>query len=227
MPHLLLLEDDPPTRLFVREVLLTIPAQVQCVATLAQAEAAIMGSAFDLWLFDANVPDGHSAGLLTRLRIADVCTPAVALTADNQTHVGAALLAGGFAHVLVKPVRGADLLAVVRRQLMRVSEPAAHPTLWNRQHALAAAGGVENTSAALHALFLQELPDLQRQIIEALQQGQDALAQSLLHRLKGSCALVGAEALRDAVFALARNPEPRVLRDRFISACQRTLRERQ
>ncbi len=222
MAKLLLLEDDPPTRLFLHETLLVIPAQVQCTSTLAQAEAAIQRIAFDLWLFDANVPDGHSADLLIRLRIAGIQTPAIALTADNDAAMTTALLASGFSQVVIKPVAGAELLQVVGKLL----PAAAEHDLWNHRHALAAAGGVENTRAALHDIFLQELPDLQRQIIDALAQGQHPLAGSLLHRLNGSCALVGADALREAVFALSNDLGQPSLRDRFVSACQRTLREK-
>jgi HPt (histidine-containing phosphotransfer) domain-containing protein len=75
-------------------------------------------------------------------------------------------------------------------------------------------------------MFLEELPDLQRQITDAIDQGQSTVATGLLHRLKGSSALVGAEALREAVFALAQDTGQSVLRDHFAAACQRTLREK-
>lgn len=223
MATILLLEDDPPTRLFLHEALRALPAQVHDTGTLAQAEAAIDGTPFDVWLFDANLPDGHSADLLARLRLAGAHCPAIALTADNDANTAAMLHGAGFAWVLNKPVSVADLLRAVR-ELLPLSATADN--VWNHRHALAAAGGVESTRAALNALFLQELPDLQQQIIAALAHGQHTQAAGLLHRLKGSCALVGAETLRDAVFALARDPGQSALHERFVSACQRTLREK-
>ncbi|PKM07349.1 MAG: response regulator [Gammaproteobacteria bacterium HGW-Gammaproteobacteria-4] len=226
MPRFLLLEDDPPTRLFLHDTLLTLPAQVQCASTLAQARTAIDTTAFDLYLFDANLPDGRSADLLAHLRETDVLVTAIALTADNDADTTAALLAAGFARVLIKPVATAHLLRAVRELLSFTPGSAATDIVWDRHHALAAAGGVERTRAALNALFLEELPDLQRQIVDALDQDRNPVANDLLHRLKGSCALVGAEALREAVFALAQDTGQRILRDRFVAACQRTLREK-
>lgn len=226
MANILLLEDDPPTSLFLHEALRALPAQVHDTGTLAQAQAAVGSSAFDVWLFDANLPDGHSADLLARLRLADAHCPAIALTADNDANTVATLLAAGFARVLNKPVSVADLLRTVRELLSLQPEATRANNVWNHRHALAAAGGVEGTRAALNALFLQELPGLQHQIIAALAQGRHTQAAGLLHRLKGSCALVGAEALRDAVFALARDPGQSALHERFVNACQRTLREK-
>lgn len=224
IPNLLLLEDDPPTCLFLCEALMALPAQVQCAATLAQAEQAITHSAFDLWLFDAHVPDGHSAELLARRGSVDTHCPAIALTADNDPSSAAALRAAGFAQVLIKPVSAAALLHAVRKLLAWLPSAAGEHAVWNHNHALAAAGGVESTRAALNALFLRELPELQQQIINALEHGEDALAASLLHRLKGSCALVGADALLGAVSALAGEPGRSALRDQFVDACAQTLR---
>src|SRR3546814_21038579 len=114
----------------------------------------------------------------------------------------------GFARVLFKPVSVTDLLRTVRELLSLRPETTTADNVWSHRHALAAAGGVESTRAALNALFLQELHGLQQQIIAALAQGRHAEAAGLLHRLKGSCALVGAELLGDAVFALAPDHDP-------------------
>lgn len=226
MAKLLLLEDDPPTRLFLHEALLALPAQVQCTSTLAQAQAAISRASFDVWLFDANLPDGRSADLLSSLRRGGTLTPAIALTADVDALVSSMLRDAGFARVLIKPIGAGALRAAVTQMLAQQPEGHAATAIWNEEHALAAAGGVQTTRAALNALFLQELPTLQRQITDALEHGQHTLAAGLLHRLKGSCALVGAEALREAVFALANGLGQNALRDRFVSACERTLREK-
>src|SRR3546814_18768698 len=77
----------------------------------------------------------------------------------------------GFARVLFKPVSVTDLLRTVRELLSLRPETTTADNVWNHRHALAAAGGVESTRAALNALFLQELPGLQQQIIAALAQG--------------------------------------------------------
>src|SRR4249919_4869 len=103
MLKLLLLEDDPVSRAFLSEVLGTLPATVDCAESCARAESLARASAYALWLFDANLPDGSGADLLDRLRASGLTTAAIALTAESFPDQLNALSKAGFVDVLRKP----------------------------------------------------------------------------------------------------------------------------
>lgn len=224
LPHLLLLEDDPPSRMFLHEVLGTLPARVDAVETLTQARVAMTAQSYDLWLFDARLPDGDSATLLTERRAAGDVTPALVLTADPQPGRRRELLAAGFAEVLVKPLSAQTLHATTRSMLTRRARPMAGNSEWDEAHALSAAGGVARTRDALRELFLAELPGLRERILQALAADDIDGARASLHRLKGSCAFVGASALLRAAQALAQTPSDSATRGHFATECARLLR---
>jgi len=223
LPNLLLLEDDPPSQLFLGEALRALPARVDTAGSLAQARAAIATGDHALWLFDARLPDGDSAQLLGELRAAQRTTPALALTADRQPSRQRTLLAAGFVEVILKPLPAATLRAIARAHLPKPALAITDAERWNEGHALAAAAGVERTRDALRALFVAELPGLHARIVAALQGDDLASTGELLHRLKGSCAFVGADALLHAVQALAHAPHDPATRTRFSAECARLL----
>lgn len=224
LPQLLLLEDDPPSRMFLHEVLRALPARVDAVETLAQVRAAMTAQSYDLWLFDARLPDGDSATLLTERRAAGDATPALVLTADPRPERRRELLAAGFAEVLIKPLSAAALYAATRSMLTRRVRPMTGDGVWDEAHALTAAGGVARTRDALRELFLAELPGLRERILQALDADDVDGAGASLHRLKGSCAFVGASALLRAAQALTQTPSDLATRDRFATECTRLLR---
>src|SRR5687768_16302773 len=129
MPRVLLVEDDPASRLFLAGALETMPVAVAVAGSVGDARECIATQdACDLFLFDANLPDGSGACLLRELRALGHATPALAHTASTDREALDALLAAGFAVVLVKPLPAALLQATVRRWLglsgpLRVSEP--------------------------------------------------------------------------------------------------------
>ena len=53
-PFLLLVEDDPTSREFLRTALCALPAQVDCAETAAQAIDCARARRHDLWLIDAH-----------------------------------------------------------------------------------------------------------------------------------------------------------------------------
>ena len=71
----------------------------------------------DLWLIDANLPDGSGAGLLASLRDAFALKPALAHTASRDPTDHTALLAAGFDEVLVKPLPMIAFQAAICRAL--------------------------------------------------------------------------------------------------------------
>ena len=145
----------------MRAALEALPAQVDAAGSI-QAALALEG-AYDLWLLDANLPDGHGAELLAQLRIRLPATPALAHTADDSPALQARLLQAGFAEVLVKPLTAERLQQAVRRWLgmargapLRVEETSnrfkALP-LWDEAAALTALNGNQEHVATLRKMF--------------------------------------------------------------------------
>ena len=210
-PRLLLVEDDPISRGFMTAALEALPAQVDTADSMHAALA--LEGVHDLWLVDANLPDGHGTELLARLRARLPTTPALAHTADDSPALRAQLLEAGFAEVLVKPLGVTRLQEIVRQWLgmasgaaQRVGETSASFAalpLWDEAAALAALNGSQEHAATLRGMFLDELMRQHDAIIAALDKGDCGPAKQVLHQLKASSGFVGAMRLN----AAARNLE--------------------
>ncbi|GHC06224.1 response regulator [Thermomonas carbonis] len=216
LPRLLLVEDDPVSAAFLRDAASALPAEVQVAGSLAEAGRAIAQTYFDLWLVDANLPDGRGEILLD----AGACganTPALAHTATNDAAARERLLAAGFIEVLCKPLGVAALHAALRRHLPLPSHRVNDAALpdWNDAGALAALGEVSHVEA-LRQLFLRELPARRARIVAAA--GDVAAMHAELHRLSASCGFVGADRLRDAVRLLMASPSDPAAMHAFVVA---------
>lgn len=213
MPRLLLVEDDPISMAFLRAALEALPATIETAASVAEAQAVALGH--DLWLIDANLPDGSGVALLAWLRAKSAATPALAHTADDSPALAQRLCEAGFDGVVVKPVAAAELQAKVRSALDRPSVPASAPwdgdipalPLWNDDAALAALNGNRDAVVQLRALFLAELPGQCERIAAALRSGDIEAACAELHRLKASSGFVGAARLQASAGALNAAPD--------------------
>jgi len=193
MLKLLLLEDDPVSCAFLSEVLGTLPAKVDCAESCAAAELLARSDAFALWLFDANLPDGNGADLLSRLRASGLTTPAVALTAESFPERLNALSDAGFVDVLQKPIAATALLSAIRNRVgvdcngpVESNMPASS-SVWDESQALAAVGGKIESARALRELFLGELPGQVDSVRSAFAASDHAAVRDQLHRLKASC----------------------------------------
>lgn len=205
-PRLLLVEDDPISRGFMGAALEALPAQVDTADSMRAALA--LEGAHDLWLVDANLPDGHGIELLAQLRIRYPATPALAHTADDSPTLQARLLDAGFAEVLVKPLSAARLQEAVRRWLgtasgvaPRIGEAASQFValpLWDEAAALAALNGNQEHVATLRRMFVDELMRQHDAILDAMGKGDSGMAKQVLHQLKASSGFVGAMRLNAA-----------------------------
>lgn len=229
MPRLLLVEDDPVSLAFLRAALEALPATVETAASVAEARA--MAPGHDLWLIDANLPDGSGAALLARLRENSPATPALAHTADDSPALAQLLRKAGFDGVLVKPVAAVELQAKVRSALGLFS-PATPITsengdiealpLWNDDAALAALNGNRDAVVQLRTLFLAELPGQCGRVAAALRSGDIETARGELHRLKASSGFVGAARLQKAVSRLNQSPNDEGLLNAFEETARST-----
>ncbi|WP_046657171.1 response regulator [Lysobacter capsici] len=225
VPRVLLVEDDPTSRAFLTAAVEAMPAEVDGADTLAAAMALGNAQDYQLWLFDAHLPDGSGIDLLERLRRLHPATPALAHTATGESEVRNRLIASGFSDVLVKPLPAAAVRCAIRRllSLPEHDAPASSSTassqeeapVWDDDIAARALNGNRVHIATLRGLFTQELPNARRSICAAAQLGNLEALRGELHKLRASCGFVGAARLAQAVQALQAQPDSSVLLQRF------------
>lgn len=224
-PRLLLAEDDAVSAAFMREALAAMPAEVVAVARFADARAALSVERFDVWLFDAHLPDGEAATQLPALRAA-FDGVAVAHTASREKAVLDALIAAGFVEVLIKPLSARELQAAVRRHLGALPAPAPATRgklpVWDDAQAERALGDADHVRA-LRELFRTELPAARAAIDAAAEAGDEAALRAHLHRLRASCGFVGAARMGAAVERLAGAPADPAALQVFRDAVEDTL----
>lgn len=205
LPRLLLVEDDPVSAVFLHDAASTLPAWVVVAGSIADAIVAIGEASFDLYLVDANLPDGRGETLLQQLRRRGIEAPALAHTAAREAAVRERLLAAGFIDVLGKPLGVDELHEALRRHLGLAPSRGKSPD-WDDAAALAALGGQQAHVDALRALFRKELPGQRQRIEAAAAAGDQATIRDELHRLAASCGFVGASRLAGAVGDLQAAP---------------------
>lgn len=244
-PRILLVEDDPTSRAFLSAATETLPAQVECAASIAEAIDRVAAGTYDLWLIDANLPDGHGSVLLSRLRAGGSTTPAIAHTASHEPDEHQALRSAGFAATIAKPLPAAEWVRAIAAVLpsranRRLGEPApprsagmpdapaaadaqAPAPVWDDGVALAALGGHAGHVAAMRTLFLDELPATRLAIAGAVATGDAGAVASSLHKLRAGCGFVGALRLDAAAACLRADPLSPEALARFEQAAQDTL----
>lgn len=234
-PRILLVEDDPVTRAFLTAAAEALPARVDAVDCLAAARDRIRTQTYDLWLVDANLPDGQGAMLLEEPQRQG--TAVLAHTAACEQDTLARLREAGFADVLVKPLTATALQAAIRSATandeassfdvaMPANDQASALPLWDDAKALTALNGQRAHVDALRGLFLEELPATRDTIAAAAHDRDLDAMRASLHRLRASCGFVGAMRLDATVAVLHGTPDsPEALAD-FLAVAQDTLSSR-
>lgn len=229
LPHILLVEDDPTSRAFLAAAAEALPAIVDAADSLGTAQALAALHAYDLWLIDANLPDGSGIELLQQLR-QRAPTPALAHTAARDRSALDPLLDTGFVEALIKPLNAAQLQGALRRALGQgdVAEEATSTScgklpVWDEDAALGAMNGNRLHVDALRKLFLGELAGQRDAVLAGLQASDNGVVQAQLHRLQASCGFVGAVRLGAAVKQLRHGTESIAARESFAHAAADTL----
>lgn len=231
-PRLLLLEDEPTSRMFLAAALADLAVEVDLAENIAQGREVAARGGHALWLFDSNLPDGTGSALLAALRSEGLSTPAIVHTAAVGEEERARLLDDGFDAVVIKPLPAAAWLAAVQAALERapaqpVAEEAAHypigdTPVWDDGAAAAALAGNRDNVHALRQLFLAELPAARDHIVAAVSYGDEAGVREGLHRLRASCGFVGAARLDAAGRALRDDPGSAARLKDFVDAANAT-----
>ncbi|QNP40999.1 response regulator [Lysobacter solisilvae (ex Woo and Kim 2020)] len=223
-PRVLLVEDDPVSRAFLTVAVQALPATVDAADSMAAAIALAAAGPYDLWLIDANLPDGSGAQLLARLRGRDATPPALAHTATADADTRQALLGAGFRDVLVKPVPANVVKAALREALgLGPAPPPGALADWDDETATRALNGNREHIAALRKLFLAELPAVIDRVRNAFRNEDFQGLHAELHRLRASCGFVGATRLQQAVQRLGEDDRSHLRLQDFTLASQALL----
>ncbi len=235
LPRILLLEDDPVSAAFLSSAIEALPAQVDVASSLAEARGMTSAHAHDLWLFDANLPDGSGADLLAELRGRGLSVAALAHTADARRDELDALIDAGFEEVLLKPLSVAQLQGAIRRvcgismQTGTDSAPQDEPIrsgklpVWDDHAALRVLNGNAAHVHAMRGLFAQELPQMAMRVSAALANRDTTALRDELHKLQASCGFVGAARLGGTIAGLRDAPASKEAAAQFEAALQDTL----
>ena len=119
MRQILLLEDDEALGRGIHMALETPNCAVTHCSTRLQAAGLLQSAAFDLLIFDINLPDGSGLELLRTLRQKGSLTPAILLTANDLELDEVTGLEAGADDYITKPFSLAVLRARVNAQLRR------------------------------------------------------------------------------------------------------------
>jgi two-component system OmpR family response regulator len=117
--RILLVEDEQEmSRLIARSVGAT-GFMVDCVASIAEAEAALVVGSHALVLLDRRLPDGDGLSLLRSVRARRPGVPVIVLTALDDVRDKVRGLDAGADDYLAKPFDAEELLARIRAALRR------------------------------------------------------------------------------------------------------------
>jgi two-component system KDP operon response regulator KdpE len=125
-PVVLLIEDEPQTRRYLRTALRGHSFQVVEAATAREGLAQAAGRNPELILLDLGLPDADGREVTRALR-RSTNAPIIILSARGQEHEKVTLLDLGADDYLTKPFSVAELLARIRVALRHAALPAGAP----------------------------------------------------------------------------------------------------
>lgn len=213
-PRVLVVDDDPVARQYLREVLRELGAQADLADSGARGHALARARCYDLLVVDRRLADTDAAGWLRALRAdpqaASATAVAIAHSADLRPGDRSGLLAAGFHAAFEKPIAPAALAQLLALRLPAPAaaprEPAPRPRdpapLIDDAAGLAACGSREILDG-LRQLLRDELPGHRRELARALGAADRAAFDALVHRLRAAARFCGVPGLLAALPAPA------------------------
>jgi two-component system response regulator MprA len=128
-PRLLIVDDDPELRHFLRAELEIEGYSCAEAASGQQALGLIRAESWDLLLLDWTLPDFSGVEICRRLRGSDDHTPVLMLTARDDVRERVEALDAGADDYLTKPFSIEELLARVRARLRSTSKSSSEPEI--------------------------------------------------------------------------------------------------
>lgn len=223
--QVLVADDDPSTREFLRGAIAAMGFDVTLAEDGAQALALARATRFDTLLLDCRMPLAGATEVLAALRAdpgaASREAVAMATSAEMPATLRQTLFDAGFAGVIEKPCRVASLAYALGAPL----DAASSSPLLDDEEALKATGDA-SVLQALRTLFRDDLDELIREM-DTLANDPAVLVERM-HRLRSACGFCGATRLAVQAKALqnhlaeTRWASPAALR-RFRQELESTL----
>jgi CheY-like chemotaxis protein len=215
--RVLVAEDNEVNQALAARLLANRGHHAVIVSTGREALDAWERDGFDLILMDVQMPqmDGLAATAAIRLKEQGTArrTPIVALTANASAADEARCLGAGMDALIAKPVRVEAFYDVIARVLTPGSADAdaataasTHPAVHDASRSdvfdvTAALEAVDGERELLHGMigiFVRQTPRVMSDIDAALAAGDASALAMAAHKLKGSVAMFGANAAREA-----------------------------
>lgn len=180
MHSILIVEDDPPLRLILEEVLRKRGYETASVGSAAAALAHFEQFAFDVLITDLMLQPMDGLALMEAIRAQGFEGPVIFITANDDVQTALrALRAGAFDYV-VKPLRIPELLATVERAILyreRVNTPvaAAPPSGEDALGVIARSAAMRRVVETVRRVALTDVP--------VLITGEAGVGKSLIARL--------------------------------------------
>jgi two-component system, NarL family, sensor histidine kinase BarA len=211
--RLLVVDDNASNRRLLKELLKRPGLTIEEAASGVEALALAGHTPFDLVLMDIRMPGMDGVETTRALRaLGDdwAHCPVIAVTAHALEDDRRDLLAAGLQGVLIKPVNGGELEAMLRRHLAAVPRPASAPPGIPDAAEPAAGGelavvdlalgtrlanGSEPLARELLEQLAESLPDSAAAIREALASQDEEALLDAVHALNGACRYCGAPEL--------------------------------
>ena len=207
--RVLVAEDNEVNRALAVRLLAKRGHEAVVVATGLEALAAWENGRFDLILMDLQMPqmDGiaATAAIRDRERARATYTPIIALTANAASTDEARCLAAGMDAFISKPVRIAAFYDTIAAVLDRGASTTTGetvlsevPEVFDLASALEAVDGERELLNGMIAIFMRQTPRVMQDIDTAITAGDAGALEIAAHKLKGSIAMFGARAAREA-----------------------------
>lgn len=198
VPRVLVVEDNPVNRRLACALLAKQGIQADVAADGIEAVDASARTEYDLVVMDIEMPrmDGYEATVAIRLSEGRGCrVPIIAMTARSAPGIREQCLAAGMDDLMTKPVRTADLLAMVTKwAAARRTRPAGRAGIVERLRDL----GVLDDPIFLREMldaFVTDSESLLRNLREAASRGDATTCERAAHRLRGASLNLGAASL--------------------------------
>jgi CheY-like chemotaxis protein/HPt (histidine-containing phosphotransfer) domain-containing protein len=216
--RILLAEDNAVNQRVALQILSKMGHRADAVANGKEAVEALRLLPYDVVLMDCQMPemDGFEATASIRRPasgVRDPEIPIIALTAHAMKGDRDRCLASGMNDYVSKPIQPGELQAALERQMTgrepveRDDSSAARPAperCFDREALLERLGNDGTLVPEIIGLFLEEMPNLLRDVRGALGERDASRLERLAHSIKGSAATIAAPALRDHAFELEK-----------------------
>ncbi|MCX6360983.1 MAG: response regulator [Armatimonadetes bacterium] len=212
-PRVLVAEDNAVNQKVAMRILERLGCFPDAVADGLEALQALKSIPYDLVLMDIQMP--HMDGLTATMRIRDPASrvlnpsvPIVAMTAHAMKGDRERCLAAGMDDYLDKPVQMARLADSLTRWISsdggaaRTESVQTGARMFSLTVLTEEMGLDEAEAREVLALFMEDMPTQLAALRQAAGEGVAATLKSLAHSVKGACANVGAETLRDIAYRL-------------------------